>query len=117
MRRVHLYVICIDILAFLRHHKNVMELKPMTALRDRQIQIRAPHSAQMLIDRAAAKLGVTRSQFMLQTSIQAAEDVLLDRTVFVLSPETWTAFEEALDAPVDADALRDLLSAPSPWER
>ena len=51
----------------------------MTALRrDRQIQIRAPQSVQALIDRAAAAVGLSRSQFMLETSIREAENTLLE---------------------------------------
>jgi uncharacterized protein (DUF1778 family) len=89
----------------------------MTALRrDRQIQIRAPLTAQVLIDRAAAAVGLSRSQFMLETSIREAENTLLDQRAFVLDQDQWAAFETALDAPVNTDKLDKLLNSPSPWK-
>jgi len=89
----------------------------MTALRrDRQIQIRAPLSVQVLIDRAAATLGLSRSQFMLETSIREAENTLLDQRAFVLDQDQWAAFETALDAPVNTDKLDKLLNSPAPWK-
>jgi uncharacterized protein (DUF1778 family) len=89
----------------------------MTALRrDRQIQIRAPLSAQVLIDRAAAAVGLSRSQFMLETSIREAENTLLDQRAFVLDQAQWDAFEAALDAPVNTDRLDALLNSPAPWK-
>ncbi len=89
----------------------------MTALRrDRQIQIRAPQSVQALIDRAAAAVGLSRSQFMLETSIREAENTLLDQRIFVLDADQWAAFETALDAPVDVTKLDALLSSPTPWK-
>lgn len=89
----------------------------MTALRrDRQIQIRAPQAAQALIDRAAAAVGLSRSQFMLKTSIREAENTLLDQRIFVLDADQWAAFEAALDAPVDVAKLDTLLNSPTPWK-
>lgn len=89
----------------------------MTALRrDRQIQIRASQSVQALIDRAASMVGLTRSQFMLESSIREAENTLLDQRAFVLDADQWTAFEAALDAPVDTDRLDALLESPTPWK-
>ena len=89
----------------------------MTALRrDRQIQIRASQAVQALIDRAAAAVGLSRSQFMLETSIREAENTLLDQRIFVLDADQWAAFEAALDAPVDAHKLDTLLNSPTPWK-
>lgn len=89
----------------------------MTALRrDRQIQIRASQAVQALIDRAAAAVGLSRSQFMLETSIREAENTLLDQRIFVLDADQWEAFEAALDAPVDAHKLDTLLNSPAPWK-
>ena len=89
----------------------------MTALgRDRRIQIRAPQSVQALIDRAAAAVGLSRSQFMLETAIRESENTLLDQRIFVLDADQWAAFETALDAPVDVTKLGALLSSPTPWK-
>lgn len=88
----------------------------MVATRN-QINIRLDSQQQALIDRAAQSVGKTRTEFILDASRREAEQVLLDRTVFVLEPETYDKFVEMLDAPTaPIDALREFLSAPLPWE-
>ena len=95
----------------------------MTADRTRDmsreiINLRASADQKALIDRAAALLGKSRTEFMLDSARQAAVDVLLDRRLFALSEADQAAFIDCLDAPVEApDALKRLLSTPAPWER
>ena len=52
-----------------------------------------------LIDRAARFQGKSRTDFVLEAARRAAEDALLDRTVFVVSPEAYAEFLARLDAP------------------
>ena len=81
------------------------------------INIRVTQKDRDLIDRAAAALGKNRTEFMMEASRQAAEDALLDRSVFGLDAERYAAFVEALDAPpAPSEGLRRLLAAPAPWE-
>jgi len=81
------------------------------------INIRVTPHDRDLIDRAAAALGKNRSEFMMAASVQAAEDALLDRTLFDLDAERHRAFVEALDAPpVPSEGLRRLQATPAPWE-
>jgi len=85
--------------------------------RAKTINIRAQQRQCDLIDQAAALLGKTRSDFMLETACREAEAVLLDRRVFHLDEEAWPRFNELLDAPPrDLPRLRELLSARAPWE-
>jgi len=71
-----------------------------------------------LIDRAAATLGKNRSEFMLDATRRAAEDALLDRTLFRLDPARFAAFRKLLDAPPKPNAkLARLLQTPAPWEK
>lgn len=52
-----------------------------------------------------------------EPSARAAEDALLDRTLFVLDDEAWEAFLARLDAPPRCnDRLRRTLATPAPWE-
>ncbi len=82
------------------------------------INLRATTEQKALIDRAAARLGQSRTEFMLDSARRAAEEALLDQRLFLLDEERHTAFAAALDAPAEpAEALRTLLSTPSPWER
>jgi len=82
------------------------------------INLRASAEQKALIDRAAARLGKTRSEFMLDSAREAAENALLDQRLFLLDEADHAAFLERLDAPVEPDeALKKLLAAPAPWER
>jgi uncharacterized protein (DUF1778 family) len=82
------------------------------------INLRASQKQKVLIDRAAAALGRSRSDFMLETACREAEAVLLDRRYFVLSDEKFRAFKAMLDRPPkDNPKLRRLLRTKAPWER
>lgn len=86
--------------------------------RDVSINLRASRTQRSLIDRAAAALGKTRSDFMLEASCREAEAVLLDRRYFALDAEAFRDFAAALDAPPSTSPrLRRLLTEKSPWER
>ena len=88
-----------------------------TALRDQAVNIRASREQRNLIDRAAQVLGKSRSEFMLETSCRAAEDVLIDRTFFQLDDDAYARFSAMLDAPAaPSDELRNLLRRKPPWE-
>jgi uncharacterized protein (DUF1778 family) len=81
------------------------------------INIRAKAPQRDLIDQAADMLGRSRSDFMLEASMRAAQNALLDKTYFAASPEQFTAFQAMLDAPaVASDRLRRTLSAKAPWD-
>ena len=71
-----------------------------------------------LIDRAAELLGKNRTDFVLDAARHAAEDALLERTVFLVSPKSYAEFLKRLDAPTRANArLRRTLQTPAPWEK
>jgi uncharacterized protein (DUF1778 family) len=70
-----------------------------------------------LIDRAATITGKTRTDFVLEAARRAAEDALLDRTVFTVSPEAYAAFLERLDQPPQPnERLRRTMQAAAPWD-
>ncbi len=88
-----------------------------TRTRDQAINIRASRVQRDLIDRAAAVLGQSRSEFMLETASREAENVLLDQTFFRLDTDAFAQFSALLDyPPVPSAALRELLRRKSPWE-
>jgi uncharacterized protein (DUF1778 family) len=71
-----------------------------------------------LIDRAAALKGKNRTEFVLSAARQAAEDTLLDRTVFVVDSKTYAEFLARLDAPAHPNPrLRRTLAVAAPWEQ
>jgi uncharacterized protein (DUF1778 family) len=88
------------------------------ARRDVTINLRAPAHLRDLIDRAAGILGKNRSEFMLDTARRFAEDVLVDRTLFMLDGERYAAFAALLDeAPKPSADLRRLMTTNAPWEK
>jgi uncharacterized protein (DUF1778 family) len=90
---------------------------PAPQLRSGNINLRVAPDQLGIIDRAAASRGKTRTQFILDTAVQAAEETLLDRRYFVLNKAQWEAFNKALDAPVKPNkGLEELLGRRAPWE-
>lgn len=82
------------------------------------INLRASAEQKALIDRAASRLGKTRTEFMLDSARDAAENTLLDQRLFLLEDSQYREFVACLDAPVEPTAaLKKVLSTPSPWER
>ncbi|MVF23661.1 DUF1778 domain-containing protein [Methylocaldum sp. BRCS4] len=87
-----------------------------TTRRD-SLNIRIKPEDRGLIDRAAKLLGKNRTDFMLDAARRAAEEALLDRTVFVVSPEAYAEFLARLDAPPQPnERLRKTMQTPAPWE-
>jgi uncharacterized protein (DUF1778 family) len=86
------------------------------AARKSLINLRVTRRDRDLIDRAADALGKNRTEFMLEATRRAAEDALLDRTLFRLEPGRFDAFQASLDAPTKPPmALHDLLAKKAPW--
>jgi len=85
---------------------------------DVQLHIRAKQAQRILIDTAAEILYKTRSEFILDTACQAAENVILDRRMFNLNDEQYEEFIEMLDAPVTTNLdLNKLLMRKPQWEK
>jgi len=71
-----------------------------------------------LIDRAAAATGKNRTDFVLSAARHAAEDALLDRTIFAVSSQAYAEFLARLDRPPQPNPrLRRTLETPAPWEK
>ena len=68
-------------------------------MRTQTINLRASEEQKALIDRAAACLGKSRTEFILDTMREASENVLLDQRVFWLDDEAFAALQAILDAP------------------
>lgn len=70
-----------------------------------------------LIDRAAELTGRNRTDFVLNAARHAAEDALMDRTVFAVNAKAYAEFLARLDAPPRPNArLRRTLKTAAPWE-
>ena len=90
---------------------------PDDVTREANIHIRARPVDRDLIDRAAARLGKSRSEFVIDTMRREAQEILLDETVFQVDAKTFKAFLAELDRPPGDNArLRALMLRKSPWE-
>lgn len=86
-------------------------------MRRATINLRIKPEERGLIDRAAILTGKTRTDFVLEAACHAAENALLDRTIFTVSPEAHAAFLLRLDEPPEPnDRLRRTMQTPPPWD-
>jgi uncharacterized protein (DUF1778 family) len=82
------------------------------------INLRIETHTRQLIDDAAAILGKTRTEFMIESARRQAIDVLLDQRLFVLNSERYDAFMHALDnPPAPGPRLRSLLRRVPAWQK
>jgi len=85
--------------------------------RDVTINIRAKQNQRDLIDRAAKIQGKNRSEFMLESAYQKAQEVILYQCFFGLDEEKFQQFLALLDTPtVKNYKLQKLLTTKSPWD-
>jgi uncharacterized protein (DUF1778 family) len=71
-----------------------------------------------LIDLAAGATGKNRTEFIVEAARRAAEDALLDRTLFELDADEFEAVEAWFDAPPEPnELLRRTMQTPAPWEK
>jgi uncharacterized protein (DUF1778 family) len=70
-----------------------------------------------LIDMAAKLKGKNRTDFILEAARTLAEETLLERTIFLVSPEAYAEFLTLLDAPAQPnERLRKTMQTRAPWE-
>jgi uncharacterized protein (DUF1778 family) len=82
------------------------------------INLRIEANTRQLIDDAAAILGKTRTEFMIESARRQAIDVVLDQRLFVLDSERYDAFMHALDnPPAPGPKLRSLLRRVPAWQK
>ncbi|MGH9598646.1 MAG: DUF1778 domain-containing protein [Terracidiphilus sp.] len=82
------------------------------------LNLRIKPELRVLIDRAADLSGKNRTEFVLGAARRAAEDALLDRTVFAVDSRAYNEFLARLDAPPQPNArLRRTLETVPPWEK
>lgn len=81
------------------------------------LNLRIKPATRNLIDRASEVLGKTRTDFMLEAAERRAEEVLLDQTVFTVSPEVHAEFLARLDEPARPnERLIKTMTTNAPWD-
>jgi uncharacterized protein (DUF1778 family) len=94
-----------------------MATTPHRATTRDSLNLRIKPELRGLIDRAAQLAGKNRTDFVLEAARRAAEDTLLDRTVFSVSPKAYAEFLQRLDAPPQPnERLRRTMQTQPPWD-
>ena len=84
------------------------------------INLRISDVEKALIDQAAQIMGKSRTAFILENTLRAAEEVVLDRTRFTLDSNTWGELQAALDTPPSEEQIRGLnklFTTQAPWQK
>lgn len=81
--------------------------------KNERIDVRASTPVKKLLQEAARSCHKNVSEFLLDAGVNAANQALADRRLFILNPEQWNEFQKALDRPVKAKPrLKKLLTKP-----
>lgn len=85
--------------------------------KDYPLSMRLPEADIAVIDRAAALRGRSRTDFVRDAAVRAAEDVLMETAPIRMSPAGFKAFMAALSGPAQAvPEIVELFRRQSPWE-
>ena len=86
----------------------------MSTTNDTVLNLRLNSDDDLVVRTAAKSLGQTVSQFMIQSAVERAQNVLAGQRHFDLADEEWDDFVALLDAAAAPDSkLVDLFSRPS----
>lgn len=86
--------------------------------KDHPLSMRLPDADLAIIDRAAQLRGRSRTEFMRDAAVRAAEDAIMDNTLIRVSQKGFETFVAALDAPGEpVPAMVELLKRPAPWDK
>jgi uncharacterized protein (DUF1778 family) len=71
----------------------------MAVTKTTYVQIRVDRTRKQLLERAAAESHMSLSDFLLESAVRHAAEVLAQRALIVLSPAVAAAFDEILNTP------------------
>lgn len=85
--------------------------------KDYPVSMRLPEADIALIDRAAGMRGRSRTDFVRDAAVCAAEEVLLENPLIRMSPKGFADFVGVLSGPATpVPEMVDLAKRPAPWE-
>ncbi len=85
--------------------------------KEHPLSMRLPRADIAIIDRAAALRGRSRTDFVRDAAVRAAEDVLMETLPIRMSPTAFTAFLAALSGPAaPAAEMVEIFRRAAPWE-
>jgi uncharacterized protein (DUF1778 family) len=88
-----------------------------TKRKEHPLSMRLPEADIAIIDRAATLRGRSRTDFVRDAAVRAAEDVLMETVPIRMSPAGFKAFMTALSGPaVPVPEMVELIRRKAPWE-
>jgi uncharacterized protein (DUF1778 family) len=84
--------------------------------KEHPLSMRLPESDIAMIDRAAGLRGRSRTDFVREAAVRAAEEVVMERAPVRMSPDGFASFMAAIAGPPAAvPEMVDLLKRKAPW--
>lgn len=88
-----------------------------TGKKDHPLSMRLPEADLAIIDRAAQLRGRSRTDFVREAAVRAAEATLMENTPIRMSPDGFAAFVAAISAPAKpVPEMVELFQRKAPWE-
>ena len=85
--------------------------------KEHPLSMRLPEADIAIIDRAATLRGRSRTDFVREAAVRAAEDVLMERVPIRMSASGFKAFMAALSGPAaPVPEMVELFRRAAPWE-
>ena len=85
--------------------------------KDHPLAMRLPEGDIAMIDRAARLKGRSRTDFVRDAAIRAAEAIVMENTLVRMSPDGFEAFMAAVSAPATpVAAMAEIVTRPALWE-
>lgn len=86
--------------------------------KEHPLSMRLPEADIAIIDRAAGLRGRSRTDFVREAAVRAAEDVLLETNLIRMSEKGFAHFMRVVSAPAKpVPAMVELFKRQAPWER
>lgn len=94
-----------------------MQASIRKSTRNKQINIRATDEERSVIDYAASLVNKNRTDFIIESILQEAQNIILDQRMFVLDDARYQSFIEQLEAPVqNVEGRQRLMDAKPEWK-
>jgi uncharacterized protein (DUF1778 family) len=91
-------------------------MKTTARRKEHPLSMRLPDADIAMIDRAASLRGRSRTDFVRDAAVRAAEEVIMERTLVGMTPQGFRAFMAAIEAPPTVvPELVELFKRKAPW--
>ena len=94
-----------------------MPTQARKALKNERLSLRVSMVEKATLESASQSVSMTTSEFVIRQAMASAEEILADRTRFLLSADQWEAFSARLDQPPRAiPAIMKLMTESAPFD-